>query len=84
MHILPYRTGYRLSRQLPRLIHQIRIDRLRRWIRSYALGKLLPLAIYRLIRICQGMKTKVEPRRFLVHSHVGLGRTGGRTSVASI
>jgi hypothetical protein len=30
------------------------------------------------------MKAKVEPRRFLVHSHVGLGRTGGRTSLAGI
>jgi hypothetical protein len=46
LHLSLCRTGYRLSRQLPRFIHQVRIDRLRRWIRYHAVGKFLPLAMH--------------------------------------
>lgn len=46
LHLSLCRTGYRLSRQLSRLIDQVRIDRFRRWIRYYAPGKLSHLIIH--------------------------------------
>jgi hypothetical protein len=76
------RTGHRLPCQLPRLLHQVRIDCLRRWIRYYAPGKFSRLAIHPLTGICQGIKAKADPRRYVVCCFSG--QIGGRTSLAGI